>query len=64
MTSPARATTALEWISYLLSAQTGTVVTPAQLLGTTDEEAAAKKAANERSLEVLEKKRREAGLLS
>lgn len=42
-----------EWMSYLLSAQTGTVVTKEQLLGTEEEVLAAKEAEGNAAVEQL-----------
>ena len=49
-------------MSYLLSAQTGTVVTPAQLLGTEVEVNAGKLSEAERGMAALEEKMRAAGM--
>ena len=49
-------------MSLLLSAQTGTVVTPEQLLGTEDEVNAGKLSQAERDMAELEEKMRAAGM--
>ncbi len=50
------------WVSYLLSAQTGEKITPAQLLGEEGTDLASRAESAARDLEKLEERRRQAGL--